>query len=242
MLHPGSPLETPAGCPVAMEEKACPSCGNSYEATKANFPRLGNHCRACVRTRRTKQAEREQLRRKKALAKIEAAGIDLYAETATAGGSNIPHSAEVLERLFQYFGGVAGFSAIMVKQYYDSPAGGSARSRLLETIVRLVTKNVEAGGAKRPLSLWTEDELEAELEQRFAQALNTYKGVTVDVKALPKAEEASAADRRAGDSDAEADPDAAPEGRNQGSPSGDSGEKAGGVEALPPDADAAEGS
>lgn len=237
--HSDSPLATPAGCPVVMEERICTSCGNTFELTKQNFPSLGNHCRACVRTRRTKQAERKQLRRKNALSKIEESGVDLYAQLAMAGGSNIPHTAEVLERVFQYFGGVAGFSAILVKQYYDSPAGGSARSRLLETIVRLVTKNVEAGGAKKPLALWTEDELEAELEQRFAQAMTTYRGVTVDGKA--KALEASNPEGCAGDSEPDAEPDAVPEGRNQGTPSGDSGEEAGGVEALPPDADAAEG-
>jgi hypothetical protein len=222
-----------------MEERLCTSCGNTFELTKQHFPRLGNHCRACVRTRRIKQSEREQARRKTALSKIEASGVDLYAQLATAGGSNVPHSAEVLERVFQYFGGVAGFSAILVKQYYDSPPGGSARSRLLETIVRLVTKNVEAGGAKKPLTLWTEDELEAELEQRFAQALNTYKGVTVDAQA--KAIEAPDSEECAGESDASPESDAVPEGRNQEPSVRDSGEAAGGVEAVPPDADAAEG-
>lgn len=225
-----------------MEELLCTSCGNTYELTDSNFPRLKSKqehlCRACIRTRRTKQNERKVARRQQSLSKIEASGVDLYTQLAAAGGSNIPHTAEVLERVFQYFGGVAGFSAILVKQYYDSPAGGSARSRLLETIVRLVTKNVEAGGAKKPLALWTEDELEAELEQRFAEAMTTYRGVTVDAKA--KALTAPSTNERAGDSDEEAVPDAVSEGRNQETPIGDSGEEAGGVEAVHPDADAAE--
>lgn len=236
-----SPLVTPAGCSVDALAKTCSSCGNSYAATKEHFPKDGNVCRACYRTNRTKQRERKRARRRLALDQIEESGLELYAALAQAGGSNIPHSAEVLERIFQYFGGVGGFSALLVKQYYDSPPGGSARNRLLETIVRLVTKNVEAGGAKKPLAMWTEEELEAELEQRFQQALNTYRGVTVN--ATPKALEAPAAEGGASDTDADnpgTESDAVPEGRDKDNPSGTAGAEAGGIEALQADPAATE--
>lgn len=227
----GSPLVTPAGCRVAVEQKTCSSCGNAFEATKAHFPKEGNICRVCHRNAVTRHREKKRLRRKLAMDEIEQSGMELYAALAASGGSNIPHSAEVLERIFQYFGGVGGFSAMLVKQYYDSPPGGSARNRLLETIVRLVTKNVEAGGAKKPLSMWSEEELEAELEQRFAQAINTYRGVTVNGKA--QALEAPEAERRSGDPDtADAESDAVPEGGVEEPPGGTAGEAAGGVEAL----------
>lgn len=228
-----SPLVSPAGCSVDPATKACSSCGNAYAATREHFPKDGNVCRACHRTNRTKQRERKRARRRIALDQIEESGLELYATLAQAGGSNIPHSAEVLERIFQYFGGVGGFSAMLVKQYYDSPPGGSTRSKLLETVVRLVTKNVEAGGAKKPLTMWTEEELEAELDQRFQQALNTYRGVTVN--ATPKALEAPAAEGGADHTDAQdASPEshAVPEGRDQDDPSGTAGAEAGGSAAL----------
>ena len=233
-----SPPENPAGCPVVVAKKPCQRCGHSYEDTRQHFPKGEGTCRACVRTAATKRREKAAARRKAAMDKIESQALDLYATLATSGGNNIPHSAEVLERIFQYFGGVAGFSAMLVKQYYDSPAGGSARNRLLETIVRLVSKNVEQGGAKKPLTLWTEDELEAELEQRFAQALTTYKGVTVD--ATTPAIEAPDTEECSDDPDAEGGgTDAVPEGRDHVPPVGTEGSAAGGTAAVPTDPGAA---
>ena len=40
---------------------------------------------------------------------------------------------------------------------------------MLETIARLVTNNTALGGAKKPLSMWSEDELEDELKQRLME-------------------------------------------------------------------------
>jgi hypothetical protein len=214
-----------------MDKRTCTTCGNSYENTKQFWKSTREEvCRLCQRKQRKDLERRKAERRSAALQKIEAAGIDLYAEIAGKGGSNIPHSAEVLERVFQYFGGVSGFASIMVKQYYDSPPGGSARNRLLETIVRLVSKNVEMGGAKKPLTLWTEEELEAELEARFQQALTTYKGVTLNAQALP-----SSADSPVAGYTVPALPDGVPEGRDQDDPVRTAGAASGGSEALPPD-------
>jgi hypothetical protein len=83
----------------------------------------------------------------------------------------------------QYFGGVAGFSAVLVKQFWDSPPGGSARNRLIETMCRLVSKNVEQGGAKKPLAMWTDEELEKELNERFKLAIQSFSGTTINVEA-----------------------------------------------------------
>jgi hypothetical protein len=187
-----------------MDERLCAKCGNSYPLDKQHFGwkiRDGKgyftqDCLACRTQKRLASSERRKAKRDAGLRKIEEAGVELFCGTAARGGSNIPHSAEVIERVFQYFGGVAGFSAVVVKQYWDSPAGGTARNRLIETLCRLVTKNVESGGAKKPLSLWTEEELEQELNRRFAEALESFKGTTINVTAeTPRriAEEAQAA-------------------------------------------------
>lgn len=231
-----TPLANPAGCyAITMEQRTCKACGNAYDLTKEHFPKLENFCRLCVRKRNKAHAKKVALKRQKAMQKIEAAGVELFAGMAKEGGSNIPHSAEVLERVFQYFGGVGGFSAMVVKQYYDSPAGGSARNRLIETVVRLVSKNVEAGGVKRPLTLWTEEELEAELEQRFKQALKTYQGTVIngEIKAIEAPEGGSPFDPPAG-----LIPHAVPEGRTENAPERVEGAETGGSETLPADPDA----
>lgn len=177
-----------------MEQRICTHCGQTYDLIEANF-RLGKDgkwtpaCRKCLREQHRKQREKEKERRKRSLEKVEEAGLDIYARLAAAGGSNIPHSAEVVEKVFEYFGGTGGFAAMLVKQYYDSPAGGSARNKLIETVCRLVQNNVDSGGAKKPLTLWTEDELEQELEKRFQQAVQSHRrGLTINAKALPAPE------------------------------------------------------
>lgn len=171
-----------------MENRTCSICGTEKPLNKANFRwRVQDdkgyftaECKVCISRAKQISQERAAARRQQELQRIEQRGVDAFTRTVMHGGSNIPHTAELVERVFQYFGGVGGFSSVLVKQYWDSPAGGSARSRLLETMCRLVTKNVESGGAKKPLQLWTEEELEQELEQRMAEAVASFKGVTID--------------------------------------------------------------
>lgn len=171
-----------------MEKRTCSICGRDKPLDNSNFRwRVQDgkgyytaECRVCIAHAKDVSRAKKAEKRTKALQKIEEVGVDAFVRTTLHGGSNIPHTAELVERVFQYFGGVGGFSAVLVKQYFDSPPGGSARSRLLETMCRLVTKNVETGGAKKPLQLWSEDELEQELEQRMAEAVATFKGVTID--------------------------------------------------------------
>jgi hypothetical protein len=75
-----------------------------------------------------------------------------------------------------------------MKQYYDSPPGGAHRTRMLETIARLVTNNTAMGGAKKPMSHWTEDELEDELRQRVLETAT----IITALPAMEKREEAPA--------------------------------------------------
>ena len=185
-----------------MSDRTCTNCGDTRPLTKEFFrwrERDGKgfftpECRVCIAAQKKETVERIKQRRRDSLKKIEAAGVDLYVKSAQSGGSNIPHSAEVIERVFQYFGGVGGFSAMLVKQYYDSPPGSSARNRLLETLCRLVSKNVEQGGAKKPLTLWSEEELELELTDRFQQAVAAFKGTTINVQGTEKTPQALTAD------------------------------------------------
>jgi hypothetical protein len=171
-----------------MEKRTCSICGQDKPLDKANFRwrvqdghgYFTGECKVCIARAKTISRERAADKRRQALQKIEEVGVDAFVKSTLHGGSNIPHTAELVERVFQYFGGVGGFSAVLVKQYWDSPPGGSARSRLLETMCRLVTKNVESGGAKKPLQLWSEDELEQELEERMAEAVASFKGITID--------------------------------------------------------------
>jgi hypothetical protein len=122
-----------------------------------------------------KEAEKEAKKAEKARAKkmkeMENVAVAAMLQNAVRGGANIPHSAELLEQVMTYFGGVSGFSALLVKQYFDSKPGSSQRGRAMEMVVRLVSKNVDQGGAQKPLTLWSEDELESELNDRFRRVV-----------------------------------------------------------------------
>jgi hypothetical protein len=213
------------------QSRVCKRCGVSYPLTEEHFRiRDGAFlpaCRTCGHAAKKDERRRAKARRRTALAKVEAAGVDFWLAQVKGGGSNIPHSAEVIERVIEYFGGTSGFAAMLVKQYYDSPPGGTARNRLIETICRLVSKNVDQGGVKRPLSLWSEDELEQELAVRFQQAVQVIQGEVHDGKKT----QAAPAALTAGDS---RDPGShtVPEGGTQESPERAAGAEDRGAQAL----------
>jgi hypothetical protein len=211
----------------------CLRCGTEFPHTAEHFhvhkrDGLTGICHDCHKADVRHNNEKIISKRKKALGKIEDSAIDLYRKLASAGGSNIPHSAELVEKVCEYFGGVSGLAAIMVKQYYDSKPGSSTRNKMLETVTRLIQHNVDNGGSKKPLTLWTEEELEQELQDRFRLAILSQKRI-VDGKEAPENPAA------AQDSDDLVD-DPASGGPDQGTPMGIEGTAVGGVEPLPADA------
>jgi hypothetical protein len=81
-----------------------------------------------------------------------------------------------------------------MKQYFESPPGSRMRNSLLEMVVRLASKNTEQGGAKKPIDLYSEEELEAEIDSRLRQAVLTYGNVRhIDVQEEEKSDSTNAA-------------------------------------------------
>jgi hypothetical protein len=156
------------------EYKACIQCGTSFELTPTYWHKSkdGFHAR-CRRCRNAHEKKARKKKTNKKLAEIEKGAVDLFVASARLGGANIPHSSELLEVLMEYFGGVRGFSNVYLKQFFDAPAGGAFRTKMLDTVVRLVSANTAMGGAKKPLTAWTEEELEDELKQRILEAATT---------------------------------------------------------------------
>jgi len=109
------------------------------------------------------------------LDKLEREAVRTYLTKTSAGGSNIPHTAELLESVMNYFGGANGFASLVLKQYFESKPGSRMRNSLLEMVVRLASKNTEQGGARKPVSLYSDDELEEEINSRLRLAVQTYR-------------------------------------------------------------------
>ena len=163
-------------------ERTCAGCGKTYPLDHQHFHKSkdGFHskCRHCRNQIAKKKRHRKTDRK---LQEIEKGAVDLFIAAARLGGSNVPHSSELVEVLYTYFGGVSGFGNAWMKQFYDAPAGGAFRTKMLETMVRLTAQNSAEGGAKKPLTLWSEDELEQELQKRVLEAATV-------INALPKRE------------------------------------------------------
>lgn len=168
--------------------KVCVGCGASYPATTANFHKskdgLHSHCRKC---RNKKERGLRKKKRNKKLEEIEKGAVELFTSAARIGGANIPHTSELTEVIMEYFGGVRGFANMFMKQYLDSPVGGAFRTKMLESVVRLVKDNTAMGGSKKPLELMSEEELEAELRRQVLEAAMGMQRIEVidEVRNLP---------------------------------------------------------
>jgi hypothetical protein len=93
------------------------------------------------------------------------------------GGSNIPHSTELLESIYTLFGGVNGLANELAHTYHSAPPGGRIRTSILESVVRLTNNVAESGAVQKPVSLMSDDELEARLAQKIALAAESQKNL-----------------------------------------------------------------
>jgi hypothetical protein len=171
-----------------MSDRTCIDCGHAFPDRIHHFRRKrdGTLDARCVACRAKVNRGKKKTQKTTDMKAIEDGAVSTFLGAATRGGENIPHSSELLERLMDYFGGSSGFAAMMVKQYFDSPPGGSHRTKMLEGIMRLVTKNTELGGAKKPLAQWSDDEIEAELDARLRRIAVSFEGRLIDVEVTPQ--------------------------------------------------------
>lgn len=159
-----------------IDTRICYGCNTTYPLTEeyfhrnaANVPPFHEECKACASVRAKERRERKKAQSAEQLAnEIEKYAISLLDREVAAGG-NIPHSAELIEKLMDYTGGVSGFAKVMWAQFWQAPPGSPTRTKILLAIVGLVGKNTEMGGAKKPLELYSEEELRAELDKQIKQ-------------------------------------------------------------------------
>ncbi len=163
-----------------LERRACLTCGKTY-ALEPRFwhkAKDGFHAH-CKRCRNGSIKKKRAAKRNEKLEEIEKGAVDLFLASARVGGANIPHSAELLEVLMRYFGGAGGFANAYMKQFFDAPSGGAFRTKMLDTVVRLVQANTAMGGAQKPLEFWTEEELQNELKKKLLLAAQGMKLIEV---------------------------------------------------------------
>jgi ribosomal protein L13 len=154
--------------------KACAECGDVRPDQPLHFPLFRKRtemCLACVTAARRRKQDKKRAYRDKKMSKMEEQAVDAMLSTVSRGGGNVPHSAELLEQVMTFFGGVNGFAGILLKQFFDSKPGSPTRTKMLEMVTRLVTTNADQGGSLKPLTMWTDEELNEELDERLQQAV-----------------------------------------------------------------------
>jgi len=153
--------------------RVCEICQQALVLSPKNFKRTPGtqhtYQRICIPCNKL-------ARQRKKLAKIESGALDSFMERAANGGATVPHTAELLESILTMFGGTNGFASMMLKQFFDAPPGSRMRTSIMEMILRLATKNTEQGGAKKPVTLMSDEELEEAINDRLQQAVMTFNG------------------------------------------------------------------
>jgi hypothetical protein len=179
----------------APEDKVCIECGLPWPATTTYYHKSKEGFHARCRKCRNKKLKHDRKKKKNTkLDEIEKGAVKTFVTAARVGGANIPHSSELLEVLMEYFGGVRGFGNIFMKQFFDAPVGGAFRTKMLDSVLRLVKDNTAMGGAKKPLELMSEEELEAELRRQVIEAAMSMSKIEVidEVRNLPVVESSAA--------------------------------------------------
>jgi hypothetical protein len=123
---------------MATKNKTCSICGLSLPEDKQHYRhRVQNgkayfsaDCRKCIAKQKAASNLRKKDRREAALAKVENEGVKQFMSAIGRGGSNIPHSAELIEQVMNYFGGVGGFSAVIVNSI-GTPSRGALKEASL---------------------------------------------------------------------------------------------------------------
>lgn len=149
-------------------------CGHDLPLNEMFFDRdnsrttgFKNVCKDC-RAAERQEKEREQIDER--IKKLEKAAL-LSLDTMLSTGSDIPHMAEMYQRLIEAFGGIGNFAAHFMANYLVAKPGSLQRMKMLETIVRLGTKVSESNAAQIPLELMSDEDVQREVQRQARRYL-----------------------------------------------------------------------
>jgi hypothetical protein len=152
--------------------RTCSACELPKELNGKRFPKIKGSddfspvCKSCTKA----------LMQKKKLERLEANACGDFLKKSSRGGSEIPHTSEMLESIMHLLGGSHGFASALISQYHAAPAGGRIRTQILELVSKLTVKVAESGATRAPIALMSDGELEAELNKRIEESVINYNG------------------------------------------------------------------
>lgn len=155
-------------------EKRCAKCHDEFPASldwfysdKTQEDGLNKNCKAChEKHKRAHTAKTMDIR----LRTVEEGSLAVLSDMLT-GGTDVPHSAELLEKIVHAFGGVNGLAKHYLYNYLQAAPGSAVRQRMLADIVKLATNVAESGATQIPTHLLSDKDLSlriAEFTSKFA--------------------------------------------------------------------------
>jgi hypothetical protein len=166
---------TPPEAKIPSTMKTCCACNNAMPATDVYFDLdasredgLRQRCKDCRRKKSKGNMEKRVGAHARRLDKQTRNMLTLLASPDFSPDqvNGVPHIASVYEEITRLFGGAQGVAQHFMIQYLEAPAGGQIRQRMLDAYLRLANKVSDSGAAKKPLELWTEDELREFMERK----------------------------------------------------------------------------
>jgi len=152
-------------------------CGQDYPSTSDYFDRdsskedgLRSVCKLC---RADEYDQRQKMALDERIKMIDEASLRLIDKLARSG-SDVPHMAELYQRIMEAFDGVGGYAAHFMAQYLSAAPGSSIREKMLNHIMKLGIKVSESGHAQIPVELMTDEDLQIELSKQARQYLVRY--------------------------------------------------------------------
>lgn len=159
--------------------KTCYRCGEDLPATTQYFDQDSNKSdglrATCKQCRAETQEQRQASKRDERLQMMDEAAFNLLQEVAR-GGSDVPHVAEMYQRIMDVFDGAGGFAAHFMAQYLESKPGSTTRTKMLEMVMRLGFNVSESGAAQVPLELMSDTDLQNKLDEQSRRMLRIKDG------------------------------------------------------------------
>jgi len=159
--------------------KTCSECGDDLPATTQYFDQdqtkddglrtVCKHCRLQVRE------EKERKKRDERLQMVDDAAFNLL-HKVSRGGSDVPHVAELYQRLMDVFDGSGGFAAHFMAQYLEAKPGSTTRTKMLELLTRLGMKVSESGAARIPVEMMSDLDLQHEVAEQARRVFRIEDG------------------------------------------------------------------
>lgn len=89
-----------------------------------------------------------------------------FVKVGIEGSKNLPHMADIYEKIIQEFGGADAFARELYKFFVEAPTGSQQRAKVLETVLKGIQVLTDEGyaGSQADEMLLTEDELVEQIE------------------------------------------------------------------------------